>query len=143
MTMHLASHAFNTVRNRKHKPKYTKANIAKWTEECRVYNKQLKQMGQPRFTLEEYIDYVHGKGKVANPAKDRSAFKPYVPERSVYRRGDTSHIPSHDNGIGVAPKKESQKYTGTLIKGIATMHKSNAVPVIDQKHAEEIANMRR
>jgi len=30
-----------------------------------------------------------------------------------------------------------------LIKGIATMHKSNAVPVIDQKQAIEIANMRR
>jgi hypothetical protein len=35
------------------------------------------------------------------------------------------------------------KYTGTLVKGIATMHKSNAVPVISQEEATDIANMRR
>ena len=40
-------------------------------------------------------------------------------------------------------KKETMKYTGTLVKGIATMHKSNAVPVISQEEATEIANMRR
>jgi hypothetical protein len=40
-------------------------------------------------------------------------------------------------------KPEAKVYTGTLIKGIATMHKSNAVPVIDQKQMEEISRMRR
>ena len=40
-------------------------------------------------------------------------------------------------------KKEPMKYTGTLVKGIATMHKSNAVPVISQEEATDIANMRR
>ena len=40
-------------------------------------------------------------------------------------------------------KKETMKYTGTLVKGIATMHKSNAVPVIYQQEATDIANMRR
>ena len=35
------------------------------------------------------------------------------------------------------------KYTGTLFKGIAQMHKSNAVPVIDKQAAIDIANMRR
>lgn len=46
-----------------------------------------------------------------------------------------------DNGEG--RKKETMKYTGTLVKGIATMHKSNAVPVIDDQHAIDIAKMRR
>jgi hypothetical protein len=40
-------------------------------------------------------------------------------------------------------KKEVLQYTGTLVKGIATMHKSNAVPVISQEEAESIAKMRR
>ena len=40
-------------------------------------------------------------------------------------------------------KKERMQYTGTLVKGIATMHKSNAVPVINQQEATDIANMRR
>jgi hypothetical protein len=33
------------------------------------------------------------------------------------------------------------RYTGTLVTGIATMHKSNAVPVINQEQAEEISRM--
>jgi hypothetical protein len=40
-------------------------------------------------------------------------------------------------------KKEEKKYTGTEIIGIATMHKSNAVPVRGKKQAEEISRMRR
>jgi hypothetical protein len=35
------------------------------------------------------------------------------------------------------------KYTGTLVKGIATMHKSNAVPVIDEEQMKDISRMRR
>ena len=44
---------------------------------------------------------------------------------------------------GNCTKKETMKYTGTLVKGIATMHKSNAVPVISQQEAEDISKMRR
>jgi hypothetical protein len=58
-------------------------------------------------------------------------------------RNTTSHIKSLDTGLGFAVKKESPKYTGTLIKGIATMHKSNAVPVINDEQAIEISKMRR
>jgi len=42
-----------------------------------------------------------------------------------------------------ASRKENQKYTGTLVTGIATMHKSNAVPVINDEQAKELATMRR
>lgn len=144
MTMHLASHAYSTISNRKHQPKHTKANVARWTEDCRKHNKLMKRLGEPALSLAEYIDYVHGKRKMPNPAKDRSAFKPYTPPSTpVYRRGDTSHIPSRDSGVGVAAKVEPQRYTGTLVKGIATMHKSNAVPVIDDEQAKDIARMRR
>jgi len=58
-------------------------------------------------------------------------------------RNTTSHIKSLDTGLGFATKKESPKYTGTLIKGIATMHKSNAVPILNQEDAEAISKMRR
>jgi hypothetical protein len=30
-----------------------------------------------------------------------------------------------------------------LVKGIGTMHKSNAVPIIDEQHMKDIARMRR
>jgi hypothetical protein len=39
--------------------------------------------------------------------------------------------------------KDRKEYTGTLIKGIATMHKSNAVPIINKTQAIEISEMRR
>jgi len=44
-------------------------------------------------------------------------------------------------GSGV--KIEEKRYTGTLIKGVATMHKSNAVPIINKEQAIDISNMRR
>ena len=40
-------------------------------------------------------------------------------------------------------KKEEKIYTGDEIIGIATMHKSNAVPIRGKKQAEEVAKMRR
>ena len=58
-------------------------------------------------------------------------------EGVVYKSADMTKASS------VAPRNEPQRYTGTLVKGIATMHKSNAVPVIDQQQATEISQMRR
>jgi hypothetical protein len=55
---------------------------------------------------------------------------------------DTRHIPSRDTG-GNATLAPAKVYTGTKVKGIATMHKSNAVPVFSDQEAIEIATMRR
>ena len=44
---------------------------------------------------------------------------------------------SHGNG----DKQETKKYTGDFVIGIATMHKSNAVPVTNPKYATEISEM--
>ena len=45
---------------------------------------------------------------------------------------------------GNCSKKETQKYTGDKLLGIATMHKSNAVPVTkDSDMAKDTARMRR
>jgi len=38
-------------------------------------------------------------------------------------------------------KRESQQYTGDFVIGIATLHKSNAVPVTNSKYAKEISDM--
>ncbi len=143
MTMHLMSPAYTTTSTRRRKVKLTKANIAKWETELRKYNKLMKRMGSAKLTLEEYIDKVHGRNK------PKKVFKPYEPDTSVYVR-DADHrerYPSLGDGFGprgaVAAPKERNEYTGTLIKGIATMHKSNAVPITDGEQAKEIARMRR
>jgi hypothetical protein len=58
-------------------------------------------------------------------------------------RNTTTHIPSRDTGGGVATLAPAKVYTGTKVKGIATMHKSNAVPVFSDEQAIDISKMRR
>lgn len=48
------------------------------------------------------------------------------------------------NGIaGNGTKKAANVYTGDYIMGIATMHKSNAVPITSGEQAIEVSQMRR
>ena len=60
----------------------------------------------------------------------------------AYRR-ETASYPSRDTGSICTSRTETQKYTGTLVKGIGTMHKSNAVPIINEEEMKDIARMRR
>jgi hypothetical protein len=57
-------------------------------------------------------------------------------------RGNTNHIPSRVTEGG-STASVTKVYTGTKVKGIATMHKSNAVPVFSDEEAVEISRMRR
>jgi hypothetical protein len=61
-----------------------------------------------------------------------------------YRRDTGPRIPSK-NSADMTPATVAQPkvYTGTKVKGIATMHKSNAVPVFSDEEAVEISKMRR
>lgn len=52
-------------------------------------------------------------------------------------------LKSLDTTMCYTEKRDSLKYTGTLVKGIATMHKSNAVPVINEEQMKDISRMRR
>jgi hypothetical protein len=51
-------------------------------------------------------------------------------------------LPSRDTG-GTATLAPAKVYTGTKVKGIATMHKSNAVPIFSNEEAVDISRMRR
>ena len=142
MTMHLVGPYMTTTNYKKPKnKKLTQKRLEELRVEWRQYNKRMRQQHchSAQFeTLEDYIAYTQGKPVV----KKKQEFTTYVPSNPVYR--STQHIPSFGSGVGVATKQESPKYTGDLIVGIATMHKSNAVPVMrGTKQAEEIAKMRR
>lgn len=143
MTMHL-ERGLTTLNTKKRKSnkKHTLKQIEKWTKEMRDYNKRMRQIHchHMQMTIEQYIDYIHGRLK----PKAKENTKTYKPSYDTTR--STKDIPSHISNEGFAPciKKEPQQYTGDLIVGIATMHKSNAVPVMrGTKQAEEIAKMRR
>jgi hypothetical protein len=57
-------------------------------------------------------------------------------------RSNTHNIPSLVTP-GSSTASVHKVYTGTKVKGIATMHKSNAVPVFSDEEAVEISRMRR
>ena len=59
------------------------------------------------------------------------------------RRETDIQYPSRDDSTGSTPRREPQQYTGTLVRGIATMHKSNTVPVGRGNSPEDFAKMRR
>jgi hypothetical protein len=56
---------------------------------------------------------------------------------------ETPKHPSLPFTGGACALKPNPVYTGTKIKGIGTMHKSNAVPVFSDEEARDIATMRR
>ena len=64
-------------------------------------------------------------------------------EHSLPIRDFGGNVRSLGDGIGTATKKATNVYTGTAMIGIATMHKSNSVPVFSVKEAIEISKMRR
>jgi hypothetical protein len=68
--------------------------------------------------------------------------EPYVPPKATYVR-ETPHYPSLSTGAGQTSKAKTQSYTGDYFVGIATMHKSNLVPVGREQDARDYATMRR
>ena len=130
--MHLVGPWLSTTSTKKRKNvKFKSAeHKAKFMAEKDAWEKTLKKYKVDQDTL---------KKKRAMSAETWSPLvhKPYVRETEKYPSLNSADC------NGVATKKASPVYTGTLIKGIATMHKSNAVPVISEEHAKDIAKMRR
>lgn len=56
---------------------------------------------------------------------------------------ETPKIPSLPFTAGPCTKAPDKVYTGTAMKGIGTMHKSNSVPIFSDEEAVNIARMRR
>ena len=150
MTMHLEP-GLSTINTKKYKAKITKGKLKELELRWRQHNKEMKRkhLHDLRYdTFQEYLDYCFGKIKKPDPS-DYKYFKPMKSQTNWRAEQDKLHREKYpslemskvDNGSG--RKQESMKYTGTLVKGIATMHKSNAVPVIDDQHAKDIARMRR
>jgi hypothetical protein len=66
-----------------------------------------------------------------------------IPSLSVPPGRETPHYPSLNSGVYNCSKKEALFYTGDKMKGIGTLHKSNAVPIFTDEEAKDQAAMRR
>lgn len=101
--------------------------------------KSKKKLG-PKAVREQYDEWLksHQTSKPIKSTSNQLTYKLSVP---VGR--ETVRHPSLNTGNGVATKASPKVYTGTNMLGIATMHKSNAVPVFNSEAAVEISKMRR
>jgi hypothetical protein len=129
--MHLEGPWLSTTGKKKGKKKFASAEHARKARELDESWKEL----QKKWGLEA----DERKRKRAMSAPTMSSQSP------VYRRDTGPRIPSLNGGIDSAPalKMPDKIYTGTKIKGIGTMHKSNAVPIFSDEEAIDIAKMRR
>ena len=95
---------------------------------------------------QEWQDLLKRQGAEQEAKRQRRAMsaEPLTYRLSVPAgRSNTNHIPSLNSGAGVATLAPAKVYSGNKILGIATMHKSNAVPVFSNEEAVEISKMRR
>jgi len=130
MTMHMCGPALSLNGKKKGKVKFRNAAEAQRARELDSSWKEL----------------LKRQGVEAEEKKRRRAM---AAEPLVYKletpvgRTNTHHIPSLNTVGGVAILAPAKVYTGTKVKGIATMHKSNAVPVFSDEEAIDISKMRR
>ena len=131
MSMHLEGPWLSTTGKMKGKQKFASAEHARKARELDESWKELqKKWG---------IEAEEKKRTRALKAPSLSGhYSLKIPEG----RDTTSHLKSVDTG-GNATLSAPKVYTGTKVKGIATMHKSNAVPIFSDEEAVDIARMRR
>lgn len=68
--------------------------------------------------------------------------KSYAQERADEAKCYPSCVASPTKARGArGDRRDSPQYTGTYVIGIATMHKSNAVPVTNKEYATDISKM--
>ena len=121
MSMHLLPAFVTTNNTKKRKRKRTQKQI----ESDAAQAKFLKKMGYKGTVVQRSERAAHNRVVAgSNPAGPTKV---------------SNQIP-----VGVAPKQEPKLYNGKRkLIGIATLHKSNLVPVFSQEDAEAISKMRR
>jgi hypothetical protein len=130
--MHLVGPWLTTTGKKKGKKKFASAEAARKSRELdESWKELLKRQG---------IELEEKRRKRAMTAGSLSdSYSLAIPEG----RNTTAHLKSRGESTGVATMPAPKVYTGTMVKGIATMHKSNAVPVFSDQEAVDISKMRR
>jgi hypothetical protein len=131
MTMHLEGPWLSTTGKKRGPKKWASAEQKRLAERRQAeWDRKLVQFDKmaPKFST----------GPYNAPKKTLADVMPKTPPGR-----ETPHIASRDTGWVTCTKPADKEYTGTKIKGIGTMHKSNAVPVFSDEEARDISKMRR
>ena len=161
MSMHIVGPYLTTTSYKKPKEKITKAKQEELERGWRDRNQRLKQMGLPKETLEQYTEWVYGRGKkkkteTRHEAESKAATSLKCKgSNDSHRVRDVESADHRDKSrtpdtkktkpwiTGPVSSKPSPVYTGENIIGIAVMHKSCLQPIFNKQAAEDVAKMRR
>ncbi len=127
MSMHLEGPWLSTTGKKKGKRKFRNAEEARKARELND-------------SWQELLEKYKPDPKISKLLKN---YKSPIPPTQNYRGMDEPKIPSLPFTGGACTKPSPKIYTGTKVKGIGTMHKSNAVPIFSDEEAVDIAKMRR
>jgi hypothetical protein len=131
MAFHLEGPWLSTTGKKRGPRRWASSEAKKLAQQRQAeWNRKLVQFDKmaPKFST----------GPYNAPKKNIADFIPKTPPGR-----ETALIPSQDTGWVTCVKSQDKEYTGTKIKGIGTMHKSNAVPVFSDEEAKDISKMRR
>ena len=129
--MHLVHPSLSTTGKKKGKQKWASAEAKrKYEQQQESWNNLLKSHGMDKPSPK--VNAKNSKGNLAD------SYKFTVPPGREMPKLD-----SRDTGWIPCTKGADKVYTGTMVKGIGTMHKSNAVPIFSNDEAIEISKMRR
>ena len=129
MTMHLEGPWLTTTGKKRGPKKWASAEAKRKAEQLdTMWKAKLKELGIEQET----------KRKRRALSTDSLTLKVTIPPGR-----ETPYIASRDTGWVACTTPANQEYTGTKVKGIGTMHKSNAVPIFSDEEAVDISRMRR
>ena len=129
MTMHLEGPWLSTTGKKKGPKKWASAEAKRKAEMLdTMWKAKLKELGVEQET----------KRRKRALSADALTIKVTIPPGR-----ETPYIASRDTGWVACTTPANQEYTGTKVKGIGTMHKSNAVPIFSDEEAVDISKMRR
>jgi hypothetical protein len=131
MSFHLEGPWLSTTGKKRGPKRWASAEAKKLAQQRQAeWDRKLVQFDKmaPKFSA----------GPYNAPKKTMADFMPKTPPGR-----ETAPVTSVDTGWITCVKVQDKEYTGTKIKGIGTMHKSNAVPVFSDQEAKDISTMRR
>jgi hypothetical protein len=129
MTMHLEGPWLSTTGKKRGPKKWASAEAKRKAEQLdAMWKAKLKELGVEQET----------KRRKRALSADALTIKVTIPPGR-----ETPYIASRDTGWVACTTAPNQEYTGTKVKGIGTMHKSNAVPIFSDEEAVDISKMRR
>lgn len=146
MTMHL-DNRLSTISTKKRKVKMTKAKMAEFEVRWRKHNKWAKQNGMHDLryaTVEQYIDYCHGKTPKRDVRADRTVYNPqksYAQQQieefnKKYPRSDEFRATSKGDGENAEWQKEKLEISSTYT--IAPAYNKGAYQVVPKNEVKHI-----